>query len=1072
MASLIRRARRAGLIALEIAGVLIAVAAGLAGFLYWRLQAGPLSLGVFRESAEFAVERALPPGYEVAIGAASLAPSPEAGRYDLVLDGLAIAKTGARADIPRLVASFVLGDLARGGPSRLLVEDAVLRIDEASALSFPRRPKAANGRRLTPRGLRRADLRARIEFAGAPDAGPITLAVSYRDETGVGAAALHVEKAPLGDLLTIFLGPEAGLLSAPLTGDLAIDVGRGGEILAATLAARLDPGVLRLRGRDMPVSLLDIAARFDPSTDRFDLDHFRFEIGGSRGELSGAVEARLAGHSLSPAGFGFALKGESVAVAAPDILPEPLVLSAIEMTGDYDIAARRLSLASARADFLDVALAGAFSYARPDMALSPAIKADLALAGALDRDRLLKLWPLHIAEGARDFVAERMPRGEARNMALTIDLPAGAIIPGEGMPDEAMTMTFDIADAVAIYTVGMTPITRASGSARLTGNRFVIEGARGRIGPVPLTEGEIDFTALHPRWRPVHFRFTAAGAASDILGVLNEKPLELLKKTKLDPSHFIGDAVLRADIIRPNKRDVAREDYGYAGKATFKNLSIAEFYAGIDVTGAAGEIALASRSMTVTADAQFGGAPINFRWRQKFYAVDGPSEFRVTGEVDSSTGDIFGVPTRALLRGPVAFDATATGDLGALKNVVIDADFEKAALTFDAFGWMKPQGVPAKGSLDLAFGGTGVDVRNVDLRGDGVDIRGAAALGEQGLVRRAAFERVFLDGAADFTLTATRAETGAAEILMTGPFLDAGPLVEALVEGGSEEKGSFDWGNGVFLRGRIDSLALRKGVRFRDAALDIRRRADALETFDLSARTEGGAPISMALADATAGPAKEARIIEARTSDIGALMAGVFGVASIKGGEGSMRVTLGGAGKGVTGLIDARHMRVVGAPLLARIFSAGSLGGLADLLNGEGIELNSASAAFDFKDGVFTLEEARAAGPSVGLTASGSIARGGHGGVDLNGAVAPVYQLNSMLGRAPVIGDLLVGREGEGVVALAYHVTGPVEAPTVAVNPLSALAPGFLRRMFEPAREAPSEPGPPPSSPAPSSPTP
>jgi hypothetical protein len=66
--------------------------------------------------------------------------------------------------------------------------------------------------------------------------------------------------------------------------------------------------------------------------------------------------------------------------------------------------------------------------------------------------------------------------------------------------------------------------------------------------------------------------------------------------------------------------------------------------------------------------------------------------------------------------------------------------------------------------------------------------------------------------------------------------------------------------------------------------------------------------------------------------------------------------------------------------------------------------------------------------------------------------------VNSILGRTPVIGDLFVGREGEGVVALAYHVTGAVDAPTIAVNPLSALAPGFLRRMFDPVRSAPVEP--------------
>ncbi|MBY0422532.1 MAG: hypothetical protein K2Q06_09520, partial [Parvularculaceae bacterium] len=55
----------------------------------------------------------------------------------------------------------------------------------------------------------------------------------------------------------------------------------------------------------------------------------------------------------------------------------------------------------------------------------------------------------------------------------------------------------------------------------------------------------------------------------------------------------------------------------------------------------------------------------------------------------------------------------------------------------------------------------------------------------------------------------------------------------------------------------------------------------------------------------------------------------------------------------------------------------------------------------------------------------------------------------SMLGAAPVIGPVLVGRKGEGVVALSYDVKGRSDAPVVTVDPLSALAPGILRRLFE-----------------------
>ncbi|NWG91879.1 MAG: hypothetical protein HXY21_05155 [Parvularculaceae bacterium] len=68
--------------------------------------------------------------------------------------------------------------------------------------------------------------------------------------------------------------------------------------------------------------------------------------------------------------------------------------------------------------------------------------------------------------------------------------------------------------------------------------------------------------------------------------------------------------------------------------------------------------------------------------------------------------------------------------------------------------------------------------------------------------------------------------------------------------------------------------------------------------------------------------------------------------------------------------------------------------------------------------------------------------------------MAPAYQINSFLGKAPLIGDLFVNRKGEGLLALSYEVEGAAAEPRVTVNPLSALAPGVLRRMFEGGSDA------------------
>jgi len=68
--------------------------------------------------------------------------------------------------------------------------------------------------------------------------------------------------------------------------------------------------------------------------------------------------------------------------------------------------------------------------------------------------------------------------------------------------------------------------------------------------------------------------------------------------------------------------------------------------------------------------------------------------------------------------------------------------------------------------------------------------------------------------------------------------------------------------------------------------------------------------------------------------------------------------------------------------------------------------------------------------------------------IDLNGTLAPAYTVNSLLGRIPLLGDMLVGGEGQGVFAANFRIKGATADPKVSVNPLGMVAPGFVRKLF------------------------
>ena len=118
------------------------------------------------------------------------------------------------------------------------------------------------------------------------------------------------------------------------------------------------------------------------------------------------------------------------------------------------------------------------------------------------------------------------------------------------------------------------------------------------------------------------------------------------------------------------------------------------------------------------------------------------------------------------------------------------------------------------------------------------------------------------------------------------------------------------------------------------------------------------------------------------------------------------------------------------------------------MLAGDGIAFDQLSMPFTIFGDLLTIKDAKTTGSSLGVTASGTVDLATEE-TNLKGTIIPVYAVNSALGSIPLIGDLLTGgEEGGGLFAATYTVRGPIDAPTLTVNPLAALAPGFLRNLF------------------------
>ena len=104
-------------------------------------------------------------------------------------------------------------------------------------------------------------------------------------------------------------------------------------------------------------------------------------------------------------------------------------------------------------------------------------------------------------------------------------------------------------------------------------------------------------------------------------------------------------------------------------------------------------------------------------------------------------------------------------------------------------------------------------------------------------------------------------------------------------------------------------------------------------------------------------------------------------------------------------------------------------------------------APFQYDGAGLNVDEAHAYNSSLGLTANGRINLSS-GQVSLVGTIIPAYFFNSMLGQLPLVGKLFSPEKGGGVFAARFSVDGMIDDPSISLNPVSALTPGFLREIF------------------------
>jgi hypothetical protein len=200
--------------------------------------------------------------------------------------------------------------------------------------------------------------------------------------------------------------------------------------------------------------------------------------------------------------------------------------------------------------------------------------------------------------------------------------------------------------------------------------------------------------------------------------------------------------------------------------------------------------------------------------------------------------------------------------------------------------------------------------------------------------------------------------------------------------------------------------------------------------------------------------ANKGYMLNASIGNAGAFLRAFGYTRSIKNGVATITAKENAQGVGSGGLI-LKDFSVVRAPFFAKLLSIASFTGVLNLLQGDGVGFGKCDLRFRYTPVQFEIDHLRATSSALGITAKGQYHRQEER-LALRGAIIPAYTLNNILGNIPLIGELIIGKEGEGVLATRYSMVGSVDDPEVSVNPLSMLTPGFLRNIWEGAEDSPA----------------
>jgi hypothetical protein len=858
---------------------------------------------------------------------------------------------------------------------------------------------------------------------------------------GAHSIALEGRRVAAGDLLLASrVGDGSMETNLPLSASLRGEIGADGVPQSLTGRIVADAGFFS-SGDDGRIDL-------DRAEIKLDWDAASRVLTTPLQLISGQNRMTLMGQLHAPDQIGgtwaFRVGGGSIVLNPSANASDALVLNRIAVTGHYDATKKIFAIDNGDIGNGDigVAISGRAEPANGDVRL---------VAGAavtkMPAESLKRLWPVFITPKVRDWFLEHLKSGSVERVVIAVNAPFETLkATGPPVPDDGLSIDAQASNCVIAPVDGLPELHDADLNVHIVGRDVVISVNKATADmqsgrKLVLSNGQFEVPDTAPHAPPAKVKFKLDGPVQAAAELLAMDRLRDASGVPFDPATTRGTMSAQVQLGMPLRSDLPPGSTQYQISVDATNFSADKLIMGQRVDAAALKVSANNQGFALKGDVKIGGTPASLDYRKA--RGDNDADVSLTGMLDENARNNFGIDPQNSIGGSIPIRLTGRVSNGPDRDgrFAIEADLTPAQVNGYLPGWVKPAGKPARATFTLTTKPQSTRIDDLVVEGAGSGVKGSIELDGSGDLLSANFPSFGFSDGDRSSLKVDRAPDGALRVVMRGDVYDGRGFIKTTSNGpaanppqGKQKTVDID------LDMKLGAVVGFNGEAARNFDLKMSRRAGEIRSFGLSAKIGRDAGLT---GDLRGGRAGGRQAVVLTTNDGGALFRFTDVYARMAGGQLVMAMDAPSADNPLQrGTLTVRDFSVHDEAQLQQAVSSNG-----DYAQRNSMAFSSMKVDFDKSPGRVVLRDGVVRGPILGATIDGMVDYT-RDELRMHGTLVPLYGPNNLLGQLPIVG-LFLGGEKEGLIGVTYEVVGKPGNPVLHINPMSALAPGLLRKVFE-----------------------